>query len=200
MPRLLFFLLWVASAASAQAQAPAPTPEQSFDLFARFMLEGDADAEAQMATLTGMPVHTERWEDAVDRMVIGDAPADNARTRAGRELSRQVALALRQTRCRSTGSERQDNGDIQIAIVAYACQVPEYAQVKERRSDDAVPEPGDEGELAGVNEVIALLQRAPKRVHTGSVTLARGGENDVWAPQDLPSLHQWIQLLLALTE
>lgn len=198
MPRLLFVLLWVASAASAQA--PVPTPEQSFDLFARFTLEGDTDAEAQVAALTGMPVRTERWEDAVDRMVVGDTPADDARTRAGRELSRQVALALRQTRCRSTGSERQDNGDVQIAIVAYACQVPEYAQVKERRSDDAAPEPGDEDGLAGVNEVIALLQRAPKRVHTGSVTLARGDENDVWAPQDLPPLHQWIQLLLALPE
>ncbi|CAH0262304.1 hypothetical protein [Stenotrophomonas lactitubi] len=198
MPRLTFFLLWVASAASAQA--PVPTPEQSFDLFARFMLEGDADAEAQVATLTGMPVRTERWEDAVDRMVVGDTPADDARTRAGRELSRQVALALRQTRCRSTGSERQDNGDVQIAIVAYACQVPEYAQVKERRSDDAAPEPGDKDELAGVNEVIALMQRAPKRVHIGSVTMARGGENDVWTPQDLPPLHQWIQLLLALPE
>ncbi|QKW58102.1 hypothetical protein [Stenotrophomonas sp. NA06056] len=194
----MFFLLWVASAASAQA--PVPTPEQSFDLFARFMLEGDADAEAQVATLTGMPVRTERWEDAVDRMVAGDSLADDARTRAGRELSRQVALALRQTHCRSTGSERQDNGDVQIAIVAYACRVPDYAQAKERRSDDAAPEPGDEDELAGVNEVIALLQRAPKRVHTGSVTLARGDENDVWAPQDLPPLHQWIQLLLALPE
>ena len=41
-----------------------------------------------------MPVRTERWEDAVDRMVVGDTPADDARTRAGRELSRQVALAL----------------------------------------------------------------------------------------------------------
>ncbi|MCU1047308.1 hypothetical protein JAK48_12150 [Stenotrophomonas maltophilia] len=47
LPRLLFFLLWIASTASAQT--PVPTPEQSFDLFARFMLEGDTDAEAQIA-------------------------------------------------------------------------------------------------------------------------------------------------------
>ncbi|HCT26288.1 MAG TPA: hypothetical protein DIW85_08725 [Stenotrophomonas sp.] len=198
MPRLLFFLLWIASTASAQT--PVPTPEQSFDLFARFMLEGDADAEAQIAALTGMPVRSERWDDAVDRMVVGDAPVDDARTRVGRELSRQVALALRQTHCRSTGSERQDGDDLQIAIVAYTCQVPDYAAVKKRMPDDGVREPGAEDALAGVNEAIAMLQRAPKRAHTGSVTLAREGENDVWALQDMPPLHQWIQLLLALPE
>lgn len=198
MPRLLFLLLLVASAASAQA--PVPTPEQSFDLFARFMLEGDADAEAQVAALTGMPLRTERWDNAVDRMVVGDAPPDNERTRAGRELSRQVALALRQSHCRSTGSERRDGDDIQIAIVAYACQVPDYAATKESTPDDAVREPGDEGELAAVHEAIALLQRAPKRVHAGNVVMARLNEEDVWAAQDLPPMHQWVELLLTFPE
>ncbi|MDR2957911.1 MAG: hypothetical protein LBV10_00035 [Stenotrophomonas sp.] len=199
-PRLLFFLLWVASTAAAQTPAPTPTPEQSFDLFARFMLEGDADAEARIAALTGMPMRTERWEDAVDRMVVGEASADNARTRAGRDLSRQVALALRQTHCRSTGSERHDGEDVQVAIVAYTCQVPDYAAMDKGTPDDTASAPGDEGELAGVQHVIALLQRAPWRVHADSVVMARLNEDDVWTTQDMPPLQQWIELLLALPE
>lgn len=198
MPRLLLFLLWIAS--SASAQTPVPTPEQSFDLFARFMLEGDADAEAQIAALTGMPARGERWEDAVNRVVVGDAPADNERTRAGRELANQVALALRQTQCRSTGSERHDGDDVQIAIVAYSCQVPDYAAMKKSTPDDAAGTPGDEDGLAGVHETIALLQRAPKRIHAGSVVMARLNEDDIWAAQDLPPMHQWVELLLALPE
>lgn len=198
MPRLLFFLLWIATTASAQT--PVPTPEQSFDLFARFMLEGDADAEAQIAALTGMPLRSERWDDAVDRVVVGDASTDNERTRAGRELSSQVALALRQTRCRSTGSERHDGDDVQIAIVAYTCQVPDYAAMTKSAPDDAAIAPGDEDGLAGIHEAIALLQRAPKRIHAGSVVMARLNEDDIWAAQDLPPLHQWVELLLALPE
>ncbi|TFZ47283.1 hypothetical protein E5C33_02820 [Stenotrophomonas maltophilia] len=198
MARLLFLLLWVAS--NASAQAPVPTPEQSFDLFARFMLEGDADADAQVAALIGMPVHTERWEDTVDRMVVGDAPVDNERTRAGRELAREVARALRQTHCRSTGSEPRDGDDIQIAIVSYACQVPDYEAMSKSTPDDAVRTPDDEGELATVHQAIAQLQRAPKRVHAGSVVMARLNADEVWVAQDMPPLHQWIALLLALPE
>ncbi|WP_416055568.1 hypothetical protein [Stenotrophomonas maltophilia] len=198
MPCLLFFLMCVASTASAQT--PVPTPEQSFDLFARFMLEGDADAEAQITALTGMPVRSERWEDAVNRVVVGDAPADNERTRAGRELSRQVARALRQTHCRSTGSEVRAGDDMQIAIVSYACQVPDYEAMNASTPDDAFRPPGDEGELATIHHATALLQRAPKRLHTGSVVMARHNADDVWVAQDMPPLHRWIALLLMLPE
>ncbi|WP_343653126.1 hypothetical protein [Stenotrophomonas sp.] len=191
MPRLPLALLFMAFSASAQ---PAlPTAEQSFDLFARFMLEGDADAAAQVSELTGAPLRSERWEDAVDRVVLGDAPTDDARTRLGRELSRQIALALRQTHCRSTGSERRDNDGLQIAIVDYTCQMPDLAA-----QGDAAPAGADSEHdaLSDVRAAITRLQHAPSRAQTHQVILARNGDSDLWIPQDLPPLHVWVERLL----
>lgn len=198
MSRLLFALLFVATSAAAQ---PSPlTPEQSFDLLARFMLEGDADAGAQVAALTGAPVQGERWEDAVDRIVIGDAPADSARVQAGRELSRQVAIALRQTHCRSIGSERHDGDGLQIAIVAYTCQMPDYASAGDGAAASSQDDPHDDGDLGRVRQVIAALHAAPRRAHADRVILARLGDDDAWVAQDLPPMHRWIQRLLMLPE
>lgn len=185
---------------SASAQSPPPTSGQSFDLFARFMLEGDAEAAAQVTALTGTPMLTERWEGAVDRVVLGDSPADNVRTQAGRELSAQVAQALRQTGCRSTGSERQDGDDLQVARVAYSCQMPDLAALQDGLAVAQLAALGERDEPAAIRMLADMLQRAPKRTHTDSVTLARQGDGDVWVLQDMPPLYLWVQMLLTLPE
>ncbi|MCW2067139.1 UNVERIFIED_ORG: hypothetical protein M2420_002496 [Stenotrophomonas maltophilia] len=198
MSRLLMVLLFVVS--SASAQSPLPTSEQSFDLFARFMLEGDAEAAAQLTALTGTPMLADRWEDAVDRMVLGDAPADNTRTQAGRELSAQVAQAMRQTGCRSIGSERLDGDDIQVARVAYSCQMPDLAELRGGLTVAQLATLGERDEPAAIRMMADMLQRAPKRTHTDSVILAREGDGDVWVLQDMPPLNLWVQRLLTLPE
>lgn len=191
MSRLPLALLFMAF--SAPAQPALPTAEQSFDLFARFMLESDADAAAQVSELTGALLRSERWEDAVDRMVLGDAPADDARTRLGRELSRQVALALRQTQCRSAGSQRRGNDGLQIAIVDYTCQMPDAAA----QGDTSPADAGSEHDAQpDVRAAITRLQQAPRRAQTYQVILARNSDGDLWIPQDLPPLHVWVERLL----
>lgn len=198
LSRLLMLLLLVVS--SASAQSPLSTPEQSFDLFARFMLEGDTEAAAQFSALTGTPMLTERWEDAVERVLLGDAPADNARTHAGRALSAQVAQALRQTRCRSTGSERLDSDDLQIAQVTYSCQMPDPAALQGGLTSARFAELGQRDEPAAIRMMADMLQRAPKRIHTDTVTLAREDDAADWVLQDMPPLHLWVQRLLTLPE
>lgn len=193
--RLLAMPLLLASA-SAWAQPDMQTPEQSFDLYARMLLEGDADAAAEV----GASPRSESWEAAVERMMIGESPTENARTGLGRVLSPKVAEALRQTRCRSTGSERDDRDDMQIAIVTYRCQMPDYAAVTDRMPAAALGEQMAHDDLALLRVWIDLLPRAPKRTYTSQVTMARQSESDAWGPQDLPPLHAWMEMLLTLPE
>lgn len=192
-------LLFVAT--SACAQTPMPTPEESFDLFARYLLEGDAEAAAQVSALIDMPPLSERWEATVERMMVGEAPEDNAQTRLGRELSPKVAQALRQTHCRSTGSARSDRDGIQVAMVDYSCQMPDYAALTDRTLPPLLREQvGHDNGLAIFVAWIELLQRAPKRTYNARVTMARENDERAWVPQDLPPMHEWIQMLLTLPE
>ncbi|MEG0184817.1 MAG: hypothetical protein RR704_15345 [Stenotrophomonas sp.] len=192
-------LLFVAT--SACAQTPMLTPEKSFDLFARFLLEGDAEAAAQVSAMFDMPPRSERWEATVERMMVGEAPEDNAQTRLGRELSPILAEALRQTRCRSTGSARSDRDGIQVAMVDYSCQMPDYAALADRTFSPLLREQvAHDNILVMIRVWMDLLQRAPKRTYTAQVTMARAGEQDPWGPQDLPQMHEWIQMLLTLPD
>lgn len=191
-------LLFVATSAGAQTRLPSP--EESFALFARYLLEGDEEAAAQVSAMIDMPPLSERWEATVERMMIGEAPEDDAQTHLGRELSPIMAEALRQTRCRSTDSKRSDRDGVQISIVDYSCQMPDYAALSDGTPAPELREQMAHDDLVGIRVWMDLLQRAPKRTYNTRVTMARENDERAWVPQDLPPMHEWIQMLLTLPD
>lgn len=183
----------------AAAAAPAPlTPEQTFDLYARVMLEDDA---AAARTLNDALRPAFDGQDSLEfnkgafagalaaplQGLLAAAGSDNARIEA---MPAVVAANLGKTRCRAQGSTLRDNDAVdgaKVATVDFTCQVTALDGLRPL-FDASVADNTPAGLKRFTDAYVAALSTGPRREVHGSVDLYPAKENGYWYSGNLDAL------------
>lgn len=182
--------------AARDQNSPRTTPEQSFNLYARFLLEGDPTAADDFHALVGVPPSDETRQQIIHRIVIGDTPQTGEAAQLGAQLVGELTVRLRALQCRASGSKQRVDDGVHWAAVDYTCQLPDLAAVLPEMTLAELYKRLESDPLATVRISIDLLKRAPGRAQTGSLMMAQDPDTNVWVPQDMPPLHAWIAMML----
>ncbi len=183
----------------AAAAAPTPlTPEQTFDLYARVMLEDDAAAartlnDALRPAFDGQ--HSLEFNKgafagalaAPLQGLLAAAGSDNARIEA---MPAVVAANLGKTRCRAQGSTLRDNDAVdgaKVATVDFTCQVTALDGLRPL-FDASVADNTPAGLKRFTDAYVAALSTGPRREVRGSVDLYPAKDNGYWYSGNLDAL------------
>lgn len=197
--RLLAFPLLLCTPLLATA-APAAglTPEQTFDLYARVLLEDDAAAartlnDALRPAFDGRDAVTPAKGELAGAMAA-PLQALLAKQAGGAKNSAAVpaliAANLRQTRCRATDAQVRDNAyldDTKIASVTFTCQVTVLDNLRPLfaaglRDDSA------ENLKRFTDAYLVALRDAPRRELSGRLDLHPAKDNGYWYSANLDAL------------
>lgn len=183
----------------AAAAAPAPlTPEQTFDLYARVMLEDDA---AAARTLNDALRPAFDGQDSLEfnkgafagalaaplQGLLAAAGSDNARIEA---MPAVVAANLGKTRCRAQGSTLRDNDAVdgaKVAAVDFTCQVTVLDGLRPL-FDASVADNTPAGLKRFTDAYVAALGSGPRREVRSSVDLYPAKDNGYWYSGNLDAL------------
>jgi len=183
----------------ATAAAPAPlTPEQTFDLYARVMLEDDA---AAARTLNDALRPAYDGQDPIDfnkgafatalasplQGLLTAAGTDDARIKA---MPAVVAANLGKTHCRAQRSTLRDNDAVdgaKIATVDFSCQVTALDGLRPL-FDASVANNTPAGLKRFTDAYVAALSSGPRREVRGTVDLYPAKDNGYWYSGNLDAL------------
>lgn len=183
----------------ATAAAPAPlTPEQTFDLYARVMLEDDA---AAARTLNDALRPAYDGQDPIDfnkgafatalasplQGLLTAAGTDDARIKA---MPAVVAANLGKTHCRAQRSTLRDNDAVdgaKIATVDFSCQVTALDDLRPL-FDASVANNTPAGLKRFTDAYVAALSSGPRREVLGTVDLYPAKDNGYWYSGNLDAL------------
>ena len=183
----------------ATAAAPAPlTPEQTFDLYARVMLEDDA---AAARTLNDALRPAYDGQDPIDfnkgafatalasplQGLLTAAGTDEARIKA---MPAVVAANLGKTHCRAQRSTLRDNDAVdgaKIATVDFSCQVTALDGLRPL-FDASVADNTPAGLKRFTDAYVAALSSGPRREVLGTVDLYPAKDNGYWYSGNLDAL------------
>ena len=183
----------------AAAAAPAPlTPEQTFDLYARVMLEDDA-AAARTLNDALRPAFDD--QDSLEfnkgafagalaaplQGLLAAAGSDNARIES---MPAVVAANLGKTRCRAQGSTLRDNDAVdgaKVATVDFTCQVTALDGLRPL-FDASVADNTPAGLKRFTDGYVAAVSSGPRREVRGSVDLYPAKDNGYWYSGNLDAL------------
>jgi hypothetical protein len=183
----------------AAAAAPAPlTPEQTFDLYARVMLEDDA-AAARALNDSLRPAFD--GQDSLEfnkgafagalaaplQGLLAAAGSDNARIEA---MPAVVAANLGKTRCRAQSSTLRDNDAVdgaKVATVDFTCQVTVLDSLRPL-FDASVADNTPAGLKRFTDAYVAAVSSGPRREVRGSVDLYPAKDNGYWYSGNLDAL------------
>jgi len=183
----------------ATAAAPAPlTPEQTFDLYARVMLEDDA---AAARTLNDALRPAYDGQDPIDfnkgafatalasplQGLLTAAGTDDARIKA---MPAVVAANLGKTHCRAQRSTLRDNDAVdgaKIATVDFSCQVTALDGLRPL-FDASVADNTPAGLKRFTDAYVAALSSGPRREVLGTVDLYPAKDNGYWYSGNLDAL------------
>lgn len=183
----------------ATAAAPAPlTPEQTFDLYARVMLEDDA---AAARTLNDALRPAYDGQDPIDfnkgafatalasplQGLLTAAGTDDARIKA---MPAVVAANLGKTHCRAQRSTLRDNDAVdgaKIATVDFSCQVTALDGLRPL-FDASVANNTPAGLKRFTDAYVAALSSGPRREVLGTVDLYPAKDNGYWYSGNLDAL------------
>lgn len=191
-------LLLCAPLLATAAPAAGLTPEQTFDLYARVLLEDDAGAartlnDALRPAFDGKDAVTPAHGELAGAMA---APLQSllAKQAGGARDSAAVpalmAANLRQTRCRATHAKVRDNtyvDDAKIASVSFTCQVTVLDALRPLFSaglrDDSA-----ENLKRFTDAYLLALRDAPRRELSGRLDLHPAKDNGYWYSGNLDAL------------
>ncbi len=183
----------------ATAAAPAPlTPEQTFDLYARVMLEDDA---AAARTLNDALRPAYDGQDPIDfnkgafatalasplQGLLTAAGTDDARIKA---MPAVVAANLARSGCRAQRSTLRDNDAVdgaKIATVDFSCQVTALDGLRPL-FDASVADNTPAGLKRFTDAYVAALSSGPRREVLGTVDLYPAKDNGYWYSGNLDAL------------
>lgn len=200
IPRALATSLLLCSPLLASAATPAAplTPEQTFDLYARMMLEDDAAAartlnDALRPAYDGQdPIEFNKGAFATAlasplQGLLTAAGTDDARIKA---MPAVVAANLGKTHCRAQRSTLRDNDAVdgaKVATVAFSCQVTALDGLRPL-FDASVADNTPAGLKRFTDAYVAALSTGPRREVHGTVDLYPAKDNGYWYSGNLDAL------------
>lgn len=180
--RCLPLLLSIPLAAHA-APAERLSPEQAFDLFARALLESDANAAD--ALRAARPADSILSEDGISTMasfvpsfvelIEQEATNRNIPASLAAELGELAAATYARSQCRATGRKAENDraaaaSDARVTIT-FSCQVPALGLDSGTFADPVVRQQMREDEAVAMRLLVEALRSAPARTITGVASI-----------------------------
>lgn len=196
--RLFAASLLLCAPLSASAAPASLTPEQTYDLYARMLLEDDATAaralnDALRPAFDGKDALTH--EPGAFAKALA-APLQGLLTAAGGDAATReampavVAANLAKTQCRAQRSALRDNDAVEgstVATVEVTCQVTALDSL--RPLFDTTMQENDAAAMKHfMDTYVTALRSGPRKTVQASVTLYSGKDNGYWYSGNLDSL------------
>ncbi len=175
--------LCIAVAGQAAAK-PAMSPEQAFDLFARAVLESDANASAELHRAMQEANHDEAQSvsdlhrfvpDMVEGVVVGLTEYRVFPAKSAEGYGALMARAYARSHCRATGTraafQHEPAGAAIGIVVQFSCEVPAWNAEGSERADAATLRKMRKSTKYAFRAQAAMLKRDEKRTLAGETML-----------------------------
>lgn len=202
MSKLLPIILLTVSGAAAAAEPAVLSLEDTFDVYARAIIQGDETAKGTLRRSLHT-VQSDALMDIADTVNdISSSLVEQLSDGFSREAADAVRARLETIRCRVVSREarKPDADGISSAALRYRCTIPDISGIFDSvpRGCGSLPAKMGNTELIEIiRETYATaLRHAPGKVHEGEVEFFQVGNEGAWMSFDVLQLYPvlWTQL------